>query len=356
MPHIFDPFNLRGVTIRNRVGMPPMCQYSARDGFANDWHQVHYGSHAVGGAGLIIVEATAVEPRGRITPNDLGLWDDAQIEPLARIVRFLKEQGAVPGIQLGHAGRKASTHRPWGAPASGPLLAEDPYGWQTVGPSPLPFSPGYPAPHQLGVEEIHMIQAAFTAAARRALAAGFEFVEIHGAHGYLLHSFYSPLSNQRSDAYGGSFENRTRFLLETTAQVRQVWPEHLPLAVRLSCTDWVDHGWNLADSVLLAGSLKDAGVDLVDCSSGGNIATPPGVTGPGYQVPFAETIRREVGIATAAVGLITTPQQAEEIIQAEKADLVLVGRASLRNPYWPLQAAQELKQAIPAPGQYLRAF
>lgn len=356
MPHLFDPFRLRGVTLRNRVGMPPMCQYSAEDGFANDWHQVHYGAHAVGGAGLIIMEATAVEPRGRITPNDLGLWDDNHIEPLARIVHFLKEHGSVPGIQLGHAGRKASTYRPWGAPVSGPIAVDDPQGWQTVAPSPLPFGNGYPLPHELSVAEIRIIQESFVAAARRALTAGFEFVEIHGAHGYLLHSFYSPLSNQRSDAYGGSFENRIRFLVETTARVRQIWPEHLPLAVRLSCTDWVENGWNLADSIQLASRLKEIGVDLVDCSSGGNIVTPPGVTGPGYQVPFAQAIRREVGIPTAAVGLITTPQQAEEIIQAEKADLVLVGRASLRNPYWPLKAARELQQPNPVPGQYLRAF
>ncbi len=356
MPHLFDPFPLRGVTLRNRIGIPPMCQYSAVDGFANDWHRVHYGSRAVGGAGLIIVEATAVEPRGRITPDDLGLWNDAQVEPLAHITRFLKEHGAVPGIQIAHAGRKAGTHRPWGAPASGPLAADDARGWQAVGPSPLPFADGYHAPHELSIEEIHSIQGTFVAAAVRALAAGFEWLEIHGAHGYLMHSFYSPLSNRRTDEYGGSFENRTRILLETTRAVRQVWPERLPLAVRLSCTDWIENGWTNADSVILAQRLKDEGVDLIDCSSGGNVPKAPVMFGPGYQVPLAETIRREAGIATAAVGLITAPEQADEIILNGRADVVLLGRAALRDPYWPLHAAQALKQGNLVPGQYLRAF
>ncbi len=356
MPNLFDPFTLRGITLRNRIGMPPMCQYSAVDGLANDWHLAHYGARAAGGMGLIIVEATAVESRGRITPNDLGLWNDAQIESLARLVRFLKEHGAVPGIQIAHAGRKANTHRPWGSTASGPISAGDPHHWQVVGPSPLPFSAGYPVPHALSVEEIHTIQDAFVAAARRALAAGFEWLELHAAHGYLLHSFYSPLANQRTDAYGGSFENRTRFLLETASKVRQVWPEHLPLTARLSCTDWVENGWSSDDSIILARQLKAAGVDLVDCSSGGNGPTPPTVTGPGYQVPLAEAVRRSAGIATAAVGLITAPEQADEIIFNQRADVVLVGRASLRDPHWPLHAAQVLKKDGPVPGQYLRAF
>jgi 2,4-dienoyl-CoA reductase-like NADH-dependent reductase (Old Yellow Enzyme family) len=356
MPHLFDPLTLRGVTLRNRIGIPPMCQYSAVDGLATDWHLVHYGARAVGGAGLIIVEATAVEPRGRITPDDLGLWDDAHIEPLARFVRLLKEHGAVPGIQIAHAGRKACTHRPWGAPASGALAANDPRVWQTVGPSPLPFNAESPIPQALSIDEIHAIQEAFAAAAKRALAAGFEWLEIHAAHGYLLHSFYSPLSNQRTDAYGGNFDNRVRALLETTEKVRQVWPERLPLTVRLSCTDWVENGWRSADSVLLAQRLKALGVDLIDCSSGGNAPTPPTVIGPGYQAPLAEAVRREAGIATAAVGLITTPEQAEEIILNGRADIVLVGRAALRDPYWPLHAAQALKKTGPVPGQYLRAF
>ena len=356
MPHLFDSFTLRGVTLRNRIGMSPMCQYSAVDGFANDWHLTHYGARSVGGAGLILIEATAVEERGRITPYDLGLWDDAQIEPLARIVRFLKQHGAVPGIQIAHAGRKASTHRPWGAPASGAILADDPSGWQTVGPSPLPFKAGYSTPQVLSIEGIQAIQDAFATAARRALAAGFEWLEIHGAHGYLLHSFYSPLANQRTDAYGGSFENRTRFLLETSSKVRQVWPEHLPLAVRLSCTDWVENGWNSADTVILAQRLKTVGVDLIDCSSGGNTPNPPAVIGPGYQAPFAEAVRREADMAAAAVGLITTPEHADEMILNGRADIVLLGRGLLRTPYWPLHAAQVLKQPGPVPVQYLRAF
>ena len=356
MPHLFDPFTLRGVTLRNRIGMPPMCQYSAVDGMAADWHTVHYGARAVGGVGLIIVEATAVEARGRITPNDLGLWDDAQIEPLARLTRLLKEHGAAPGIQIAHAGRKAGTYRPWGSPASGSIPAGDPRHWQTVGASPLPFNADYLPPRALSVEEIHTIQDAFAATARRALAAGFEWLEIHRAHGYLLHSFYSPLANQRLDEYGGSFENRTRFLLETVAKVRQVWPEHLPLIVRLSCTDWLEGGWSLADTLLLAQRLKDAGVDLLDCSSGGNAPAAPAVMGPGYQVPFAEAVRREVGLPTAAVGLITAPTHAEEIILNGRADLVLLGRELLRNPYWPLQAAQALKKSGLAPAQYLRSF
>jgi len=356
MTHLFDPFSLSGVTLRNRIGIPPMCQYSAADGLANDWHFVHYGSRAVGGAGLIIVEATAVEARGRITPDDLGLWNDDQTEPLARITSFMKAHGAVPGIQIAHAGRKASTHRPFQAPASGSLAADDPRGWQTVGPSPLPFSPNYNTPHELNVTEIHSIQAAFAAAAVRALDAGFEWLEIHAAHGYLLHSFFSPLANQRTDAYGGSFDNRVRFLIETTRAVRQVWPERLPLTVRLSCTDWVENGWTLADSVILAGRLKAEGVDLIDCSAGGNVLHPPTVLGPGYQVSFAETIRREADIATAAVGLITAPEQAEEIILNQRADVVLLGREALRNPYWALHAARVLKKEAPIPGQYLRAF
>ncbi|HNT24526.1 MAG TPA: NADH:flavin oxidoreductase/NADH oxidase [Anaerolineales bacterium] len=356
MPNLFDPFTLRGITLRNRIGMPPMCQYSAVDGLANDWHLAHYGARAVGGMGLIIIEATAVEPRGRITPNDLGLWDDAQIEPLARIVHFLKAHGAVAGIQIAHAGRKACTYRPWDAPASGPIPPADPHHWQVVGASPLPFSTSYPVPHTLQVDEIYAIQEAFAAAARRAQAAGFEWLELHAAHGYLLHSFYSPLANQRTDTYGGSFDNRTRFVLETAAKVRQAWPQHLPLTARLSCTDWVEDGWTCDDSVLLARQLKAAGFDLVDCSSGGNGPTPPAVTGPGYQVPLAEAVRHSAGIATAAVGLITAPEQADEVIFNGRADIVLVGRAALRDPHWPLHAAQVLKKDGPVPGQYRRAF
>ena len=356
MPHLFDPLTLRGVTLRNRTGISPMCMYSADNGFANDWHWVHYGARAVGGAGLVMFEATAVEARGRITPRDLGLWDDAQVEPLARITRFLKDHGAVPGIQIAHAGRKASTYPPFGAPASGSLPADDPSGWQTVGPSPLAFSENYNQPHELTIPEIETIQAAFAATAIRALAAGFECLEIHAAHGYLLHSFYSPLSNQRGDAYGGSFDNRIRFLMETARKVRNIWPERLPLAVRLSCTDWVENGWSISDSIMLSGKLKAEGVDLIDCSAGGNLRQGPTNIGPGYQVPFAEAIRRETGIATAAVGMITAPEQADEIIRNGRSDMVLIARSALRDPYWPLHAAQALKKDAPIPGQYLRGF
>ncbi len=356
MTHLFDTFTLRGVTLRNRSGMSPMCQYSAVDGCANDWHLVHYGARAAGGVGLVTVEATAVEARGRISPDDLGIWDDAHIEPLARIARFIKEMGAVPGIQIAHAGRKAGVHRPFDAPASGPLAPGDPRAWQAVAPSPLPFAEGWQMPHALSAAEIQAVQASFAAAAQRALAAGFEWLEIHAAHGYLLHSFYSPLSNQRTDDYGGSFDNRVRCLLETAGRVRQVWPERLPLAARLSCTDWAEGGWTGEDSVVLAARLKEAGVDLIDCSSGGNILTPPSALGPGYQAPFAEAIRRQAGIATAAVGLISAPEQADELVFNGRADIVLLGRALLRDPSWPLHAAQALKQRPPVPGQYLRAY
>ena len=356
MPHLFEPFTLQGVTLRNRIGMSPMCQYSAIDGVANEWHLVHYGARAAGGAGLIIIEATAVEPRGRISPDDLGLWDDSQVEPLKRITHFLKEHGTVPGIQIAHAGRKAGTHRPWGAPASGALSSDDTRHWQAVGPSPLPFSEKYATPQALSIEGIHALQDAFVNAAQRALAAGIEWLEIHAAHGYLLHSFYSPLANQRTDMYGGSFENRTRFLLETSTKVRQVWPEHLPLTVRLSCTDWVEHGWSLTDTIRLAQQLKAVGVDLIDCSAGGNTPNPPATAYPGYQVPFAEAIRRQADLATAAVGLITAPEHADEIISSGQADVVLLGRELLRSPTWPLHAAKALKQSNPIPGQYLRGF
>lgn len=356
MPHLFDPFSLRGVSLRNRIGVSPMCMYSAQNGLANDWHFTHLGARAVGGAALVIAEATAVEPCGRISPNDLGLWEDAQIEPLARINHFVKAHGAVPGIQLAHAGRKASTHRPWGSDEVGPLSPDDPRAWPVVGPSPIAFSEGYPEPHKLSTSEIQSIQSLFCAAAGRALAAGFEWLEIHAAHGYLLHSFYSPLSNQRSDAYGGSFENRVRFLIETVRAVRGVWPDRLPLTVRLSCTDWVETGWSGSDSIALAGLLKAEGVDLIDCSSGGNAAMVPVPVGPGYQVPYSETIRNKTGIATAAVGMITSPPQADEIIRNGRADIVLLGREFLRDPYWPLHAAQALKKPAPVPGQYLRAY
>lgn len=353
MTQLFDPFTLRGVTLRNRIGVSPMCQYSANDGFANDWHLVHLGSRASGGAGLVIVEATAVEAHGRISPQDLGIWQDEQIEMLARINRFIKSQGAVPAIQLAHAGRKASTAQPW---QGGGPVAPDAGGWQPVGASAIPFDHNYPTPNELTQAEIGTIAAAFRAAAQRSEAAGFEWIEIHGAHGYLLHSFLSPLSNQRTDHYGGSFENRIRFMVETTQAIRTVWPAAKPLTVRLSCTDWLAGGWTIDESVALARCLKAEGVDLIDCSSGGAAPGAQIAVGAGYQVPFAERIRREANLPTAAVGLITTATHADEIVRNERADLVLLARELLRDPYWPLHAAKTLQQPLPAPPQYMRAF
>lgn len=354
MSHLFDPLTVRGVTLRNRIGVSPMCMYSYTDGFSNDWQVTHLGARAAGGAGLIIAEATAVEARGRISPYDVGLWSDAHVDPLARVTRFIKEYGAVAGVQIAHAGRKACTQRPWDG--GKPVAPGDARFWEAVGPSPIAFSDGYQTPHELSRAEIHAVQASFRAGAERALAAGFEWLEIHAAHGYLIHSFYSPISNQRTDDYGGSFENRIRFLLETVQTVRQVWPERLPLTVRISGTDWSEGGWTVAESVQLARLLKETGVDLIDCSSGGNLATARLPLGPGYQVPISEAVRREAGILTAAVGLITAATHADEIIRNERADVVLLGREMLRDPYWALHAAQALKQPIPAPNQYLRAF
>lgn len=354
MPALFDPLTIRSVTLRNRVGLSPMCQHSYRDGCSDDWLLVHLGARAVGGAGLIITEATAVEPRGRIGPGDLGIWSDAHVDPLVRVTRFLKEQGAVAGIQIAHAGRKACTDLPW---AGGkPLLPENPLAWPAVGPSPLPFADGYQTPHELGKQEIREIQDAFRAAAVRAAAAGFNWLEIHGGHGYLIHNFYSPLSNRRTDEYGGGFENRIRFMLETVRAVRAVWPDSLPLAVRISGTDWIEGGWCLDESVQLARRLKQEGVDLIDCSSGGNAATAPIPVGAGYQVPISEAVRKGADVLTATVGMITAPVQADEIIRNHRADVVLLGREMLRDPYWALHAAQALKLPVPAPVQYLRGF
>jgi 2,4-dienoyl-CoA reductase-like NADH-dependent reductase (Old Yellow Enzyme family) len=354
MPHLFEPLTIKGITLRNRIGVSPMCMYSYTDGFSNDWQVIHLGARAAGGAGLIIAEATGVQPRGRITPFDVGIWSDAHIDPLARMTRVVKENGAVAGIQIAHAGRKASTARPW--EGGKPIMPNQPLGWEVVGPSPIAFSEGYSVPRELSLEEIKDVQGAFRAAAQRALAAGFEWLELHAAHGYLMHSFYSPISNQRTDEYGGSFENRIRFLLETVQSVRPVWPEHLPLTVRISGTDWVEGGWSVDDSVELARRLRLEGVDLVDCSSGGNAAQARIPAGPGYQVPISEAVRQGAGILTATVGMVTAPAQADEIIRNGRADLVLLGREMLRDPYWPLHAAQVLKQPIPVPPQYLRAF
>lgn len=354
MTHLFDPLKIKDITLRNRVGVSPMCQYSYVDGFSNDWQLVHLGARAVGGAGLIIAEATAVEARGRITPFDVGIWSDEHIEPLRRVTRIIKANGAVAGIQIAHAGRKACVAQPW--TGGKPVPAGDPLWWPVVGASPIAFSENYQVPHELTEQEITAIRQRFVEGAERSLAAGFEWLELHGAHGYLLHSFCSPLSNQRSDRYGGSFENRVRFLLEVTRDLRKVWPDRLPFTVRISGTEWDDNGFGLTDSVRLAKLLKDEGVDLIDCSSAGNLPRVPVPAEPGYQVHIAEAVRAGAGIPTAAVGLITQVQQAEEIINSGKADLVLLGREMLRNPYWALHAAKELEQHAPVPPQYLRAL
>ncbi|MFA5909643.1 MAG: NADH:flavin oxidoreductase/NADH oxidase [Vicinamibacterales bacterium] len=353
MPHLFDPLSIRDLTFANRVFVSPMCEYSSTDGFANDWHLVHLGSRAVGGAGLVFTEATAVTPEGRISPEDLGIWKDEHIEPLARIVRFIHEQGSVAGMQLAHAGRKASTYRPWSGNGAVP---EAEGGWPDVlAPSAIAFAGNYPVPSELSLDGITRVTAAFVEAARRAHQAGFRVIEIHAAHGYLLHEFLSPLSNQRADAYGGSFENRTRLVREVVTAVRGVWPEQLPLFVRISATDWIEGGWDIEQSLELARQLKPLGVDFIDCSSGGNAAQATIPLGPGYQAPFAERIRREAGILTGAVGLITEPAQAEQIVASGQADAVLIARELLRDPYFPLRAARELGQEVTWPAQYLRA-
>ena len=355
MPDLFSPFTLRGVTLRNRVGVSPMCQYSYDDGFANDWQLAHLGARAAGGAGLVIVEATAVEARGRISPKDLGIWTDAHVEPLARVARFIAAQGATPGIQIAHAGRKASTKVPWegGGPAG-----DDEGGWDPIGASPVPFNNGWRVPREMTGDDIAIVKRAFAEAITRALTAGFAWLELHAAHGYLLHSFLSPLSNHRRDAYGGSFDNRARLLLEVVRDARKIWPDDKPVTVRLSCSDWTDGGWTLDDSIELSRRLKAEGVDLIDCSSGGNVPHAKIEVGPGYQVPFAQAIRAQAGIATAAVGLITQAKQADDIIRAGRADLTLLAREVLREPYWPIRAARELGRpdAVPVPPQYARAF
>lgn len=328
-----------------------MCMYSSEDGMPNEWHMVHLGSRAVGGAAVVIAEATAIAPNGRISPNDTGLWNDQQAEAWAPIVRFMRAHGAVPAIQLAHAGRKAGTDSPWrGGQYRGDL------GWDIVGPSDVAFSEKLGQPRELSIEEIAGVVADFKASAVRALEAGFEVIEIHGAHGYLLNSFLSPLSNHRTDEYGGSFENRTRIVREVVNAIRSVWPERLPLFIRFSASDWVEGGWDINQSVSLAAELKSLGVDLIDCSSGGNSSSAEIPVGPGYQVPFAAEIREKAGIATAAVGLITEPRQANEIIGLGKADLVLLARESLRDPYWPRRAAAELKIEIEIPDQYRRSW
>jgi 2,4-dienoyl-CoA reductase-like NADH-dependent reductase (Old Yellow Enzyme family) len=355
-PHLFAPLTIKSVTLRNRIGVSPMCEYSSVDGVANDWHLVHLGSRAVGGAGLVIAEATAVSPESRITPDDAGIWADKHIEPIARINRFIKQYGAVPGIQIAHAGRKASASSPWKGNAH---LADDAGGWPTMAPSAVAFGGDLPKiPWAMTELDIAKVQNDFVAAAKRSLTAGVEWLELHFAHGYLAHEFLSPIANKRADKFGGSFENRIRFAIETARAVRAVWPEKFPLAARISCTDWVEGGWDIGQSVELSRRLKAEGIDLIDCSSGGMTPDAKIPVGAGYQVPFADRIRREAGVLTAAVGMITEPSHADEIIRNTRADLVMLAREFLREPYWPVHAAKVLrhKDALPPPAQYLRAW
>jgi 2,4-dienoyl-CoA reductase-like NADH-dependent reductase (Old Yellow Enzyme family) len=352
MSVLFSPITLRSATFRNRVFVSPMCQYSSRDGLPTHWHLVHLGSRAVGGAGLVMVEATAVAPEARISPADCGIWSDEHAEAFKRVTSFIAEHGAVPGIQLAHAGRKASTDLPW---HGGKPVPPESGGWQPVGATALPFDTGYPAPRELIGAELDQVVAQFAAAARRAHAAGFRVVELHMAHGYLLHSFLSPLSNRRTDSFGGVIENRMRFPLQVAAAVREAWPAELPLLARLSCTDWAEGGWDWSSSIELSRRLHDAGVDMIDCSSGGLVPHAKVPVGPGYQVPFAAAIRHQAGVATAAVGMITEPAQAEQIVATGQADAVCMAREFLRDPYWPLHAARALGAEVAWPNQYLRA-
>ncbi|HEX4949987.1 MAG TPA: NADH:flavin oxidoreductase/NADH oxidase [Blastocatellia bacterium] len=352
MSKLFSPFQLRGVEFKNRIFVAPMCQYSCQDGMMNDWHLVHLGSRAVGGAALVMTEATAVTPEGRISPYDAGLWSDAHIEPLAPITRFIKAQNAVPAIQLAHAGRKASTDVPWRkikplSPAEG--------GWQPLAPSAVPFAEASPVPQEMTPDDLAITVQAFAKAARRSLAAGFAVIEIHMAHGYLLHEFLSPFSNHRTDEFGGDFAGRTRFPLQVAAAVRAVCPDTMPVFVRISSTDWAEGGWDLSQSIAFARELQALGIDLIDCSGGGAIPKVHIPVAPGYQVPFAAAIRKEAGIATGAVGLITEARQAEQILANDEADVVLLARELLRDPYWPLHAARTLGVDIPWPVQYERA-
>jgi 2,4-dienoyl-CoA reductase-like NADH-dependent reductase (Old Yellow Enzyme family) len=352
MSMLFSPLRLRDVTFKNRVFVSPMCQYSSEDGLPTDWHLVHLGSRAVGGAALVMVEATAVSPEGRISPWDSGMWSDVHAAVFQRLVRFVKEQGSVPAIQLAHAGRKASTDRPW---HGGKGVRPEDGGWQPIAPTAEAFAEGYPVPREMTKADVDAVVAQFRDAARRSLDAGFEVVEIHMAHGYLLHEFLSPLTNRRTDDYGSSLANRMRLPLRVARAVREVWPDRLPLFARLSCIDWVEGGWDLPQSIELSRRLKEAGVDLIDCSSGGIVPYAKIELGPGYQVPFAEAIRREAGLATGAVGMITEPRQAEQIVLTGQADAVLLARALLRDPYWPLHAAQELGTDLEWAVQYARA-
>jgi 2,4-dienoyl-CoA reductase-like NADH-dependent reductase (Old Yellow Enzyme family) len=353
MANLFDPLKIRDLTLPNRIVVSPMCEYSSRDGFANDWHLVHLGSRAVGGAALVMTEAAAVTSEGRISPDDLGIWKDQHIEFLSRITSFIHSQGSIAGVQLAHAGRKASTYAPGVGRGAAPLEVG---GWEEVlAPSSIPFANNYLTPKAMTLKDIAAVSQAFADAALRALHAGFRVIEIHAAHGYLISEFLSPLANHRNDEYGGSLANRMRLVLEIASSVRRSWPERFPMFVRISATDWVEGGWTPDDSVELARHLKDRGVDLVDCSSGGNVVSAPIPAGPGYQTLFAERVRREANIPSGAVGMITSPAQADHIIRTGQADLVFIAREFLRDPYWPLRAARDLGYPVTWPIQYLRA-
>ncbi len=352
MSKLFSPLRLRELTFKNRIFVSPMCQYSSDDGMATDWHLMHLGSRAVGGAAMVCVEATAVSPEGRISPGDSGIWSEEHAEAFGPIAVFIRDQGSTPAIQLAHAGRKASTDRPWNG---GKPVDPSRGGWQPIAPSPIPFAPGYPTPRQMTAADIEAVAGQFSAAARRALIAGFQVVELHMAHGYLMHEFLSPLSNHRHDEYGGSLANRMRLPLRVAGAVREIWPARWPVFVRISASDWKEGGWDLSQSIALSKEMAAIGIDLIDCSSGGTAHDAKVPSEPGYQVPFAEAIRREAKIATGAVGLITGAAQAEEIIAGGKADAVLLARQMLRDPYWPLHAAKELGVDVPWPKQYARA-
>jgi 2,4-dienoyl-CoA reductase-like NADH-dependent reductase (Old Yellow Enzyme family) len=352
MSKLFEPLRIREIEFRNRIFVSPMCQYSSDDGMPSDWHLVHLGSRAVGGASLVMVEATAVSPEGRISPDDSGIWSDEHTPAFSRIAKFIKSQGAVPAIQLAHAGRKASTDAPW---RGGKPLSQAEGGWQPIAPSPIPFDDASPMPREITSEDIEEVISEFLTATRRSLEAGFEVLEIHMAHGYLLHEFLSPLSNRRTDEYGVTLENRMRFPLRLAKTLRDAWPDHLPVFVRISCTDWVDGGWDLAQSIEFCRRLKRLGVDLIDCSSGALLPGAKIPAGPGFQVPFAAAIRQEAQIATGAVGFITDPAQAEQIIATGQADAIFMAREFLREPYWPLRAARALNVDVPWPSQYLLA-
>jgi 2,4-dienoyl-CoA reductase-like NADH-dependent reductase (Old Yellow Enzyme family) len=353
MSKLLEPLKIREIEFRNRLWVSPMCQYSSVEGMPTDWHLVHLGSRAVGGAGLVVMEATAVSPEGRISPQDAGIWSDAHAEAYQRITKFIRENGARSGIQIAHAGRKASTAAPWDG---GKKVDESAGGWQTVAPSAIPFAEDYPMPREMNAGDIEKASNDFVEAAKLALKAGFEVIEIHAAHGYLLHEFLSPLSNHRTDEYGGSFENRTRFPLEVISQIRAVVPANLLVFVRISATDWTEGGWDLAQSIEFCRKLKEIGVDLIDCSTGGNVPRAQIPVAPNYQVPFAAEIRRQSGILTAAVGMITEPQQAEEILRKGEADAVMIARQFLREPYFPFRAARELGDQVDVPKQYGRAI